>query len=413
MNTSTFLRALILAAAALCAILPAGTVPAEGFVQDRFAIGFWVDPPLDDLAEARYAEVADAHFTMVIGGFGGGNPADLVALCEKFDLRLLLAAHGADPATLPESPAIWGYAIRDEPGADEFPALAEQAAAIRRARPGKMVYINLFPDYATAEQLDTETYDEHVRRFIETVRPEVLSMDHYPLFHPNRDGRDDYCRNLETFRTHAMAAGIPFWNFFNTMPYGNHTDPTEGQLRWQIYTSLAYGARGVMYFCYYTPAGGEFPKGGAIIQRDGRRTRHYDEARRINAELKNLGPVLMNLTSTAVVRVNEEAGDVPADILAGQAITDLQRDKVDPPLDLLVGTFTHRDGRRAVLLNNYRFAFTAWPTVTFDAPPEAVAEVDKATGNEIPLIDDSPAMEGIQISLGAGDGRLFLLPAEE
>nr|HPK00738.1 hypothetical protein [Candidatus Hydrogenedentota bacterium] len=63
-----------------------------------------------------------------------------------------------------------------------------------------------------------------------------------------------------------------------------------------------------------------------------------------------------------------------------------------------------------VLLNNYRFAYTAWPTVAFDVPAEQVMEVDKRTGEVAPVIDDSPDMEGLQVSLGAGDGRLFLLP---
>ncbi|MBX3178937.1 MAG: beta-galactosidase [Candidatus Hydrogenedentes bacterium] len=380
------------------------------FVQEEFAIGLWVDPPLDERADERYRELAEAHFTLVIGGFGGPEAALQAALCEKYGLGLIASGRRGDPADLADGPAVWGYALRDEPHARDFPELRERADAVRAARPGKLPYINLFPNYADAEQLGTETYEEHVRLFIETVRPEVLSMDNYPLFHPGRDTRERYRENLEIFREQSQAAGIPFWNFFNTMPYGPHTDPTEGQLRWQIYTSLAYGARGVLYFCYYTPAGGEFPKGGAIIQRDGRRTRHYYEAQRINAELKRLGPVLMQLRSTADVRVDESAGDVPSEKLAGQPITDLTRDTEDPPLDLLVGAFAHDDGRRAVLLNNYHFAYTAWPTVAFDSPTEAIREVDKYSGELIPLIDDSPAMEGIQISLGAGDGRLFLMP---
>ena len=85
-------------------------------------------------------------------------------------------------------------------------------------------------------------------------------MDHYQRFSPEADGRDGYCQNLEVMREQSLAAGVPFWNFFNTMPYGSHTDPTEAQLRWQINASLAYGAKGVMYFCYWTPGGAEFPK---------------------------------------------------------------------------------------------------------------------------------------------------------
>lgn len=403
--------ALFLLSALLLCVLP--THAQERFQQDRFAIGLWVNPPVDDQAEARYQDVADANFNMVIGGFGGGEHDTLVELCERLDLRLIGYAGTADPATLPDSPAIWGYALRDEPGADDFPALRELADGVRKARPGKLPYINLFPNYAVPGQLDAPTYDEHVRKFMEIVQPEVLSMDHYPQFHPGnpgRDGRAGYCENLDTLRTHAMKAGVPFWNFFNIMPYGPQTDPTEAQVRWQIYTSIAYGAKGVMYFCYYTPQGAEFPKGGAIIHVDGRKSRHYGEAQRINAELKHLGPVLMQLTSEKIVHVDEAAGDVPTDKLAGLPITNLTRAPEDPKGDYLVGAFKHADGRRAVLLNNYHFAYTAWPTVTFDAPAESVIEVDKETGEQHPVIDDSPLMEGIQISLGAGDGRLFLLP---
>ena len=393
-------------------LLPSFTARAqERFVQDRFAIGLWVDPPLDDKAESRYQELADASFNMVIGGFGGGDQSKLIALCEKHDMKLIADGRGVDAATLPVSPAIWGYALRDEPGADEFPELRKKADAVRAVRPGKLPFINLFPDYAEASQLKTPTYEEHVRQFMEIVEPEVLSMDHYPQFHPGRDGRAAYCENIDILRTYSMKADVPFWNFFNIMPYGPQTDPTEGQVRWQIYTSLAYGAKGVMYFCYFTPQGGaEFPKGGAIIHADGRKSRHYGEAQRINAELEKLGPVIMQLTSEKVVHVDEAAGDAPTEILAGLPITNLARAKEDPKGDYLVGAFKHADGRRAVLLNNYHFAYTAWPTVTFDAPLESVIEVDKYTGEQHPVIDDSPLMDGLQVSLGAGDGRLFLLP---
>ena len=63
-----------------------------------------------------------------------------------------------------------------------------------------------------------------------------------------------------------------------------------------------------------------------------------------------------------------------------------------------------------MLLNNYRFAYTAWPTVEFDVPSDQAIEVDPWTGEERPVIDDSPGMDGLQISLLDGGGRLFLLP---
>ena len=82
------------------------------------------------------------------------------------------------------------------------------------------------------------------------------------------------------------------------------------------------------------------------------------------------------------------------------------------PPDFLIGTFKHADGRRAVMINNYHFAYTSWPTVEFDVPADKVVEVCQETGKEIPLLDDSPAMEGMQLSIDAGKGRLFLLPPQ-
>ncbi len=158
----------------------------------------------------------------------------------------------------------------------------------------------------------------------------------------------------------------------------------------------------MLYFCYWTPRGGEFPKGGAIITAEGRKTRHYEQARRVNRAIKNLGPTLMKLTSTGVYRVKPD--DDPIKLLKNTPITNLTRG------DYLVGVFKHTDGRRALLLNNYSFAYTAWPTLAFSVPTERVRELCKETGKEIPILDDSPAMEGLQISLDSGEGRLFLLP---
>ena len=62
------------------------------FIQDRFAIGFWVDPPADEKMDERYAEIAAANFTLVLGGFGARTPEAVqrqLALCEKHDPRLL------------------------------------------------------------------------------------------------------------------------------------------------------------------------------------------------------------------------------------------------------------------------------------------------------------------------------------
>jgi hypothetical protein len=390
--------------------LDSPTWAGDRFVQDRFVISFWVDPPFDANAEQRYREIAEAHFTMVLGGFGTKPEVipQLLALCEKYNLKALVPALDKAPENLPDGPACWGYGLQDEPSTRAFPDLKKRVDEIRKVHPEKLSYINLFPNYVSKEGMAADSYEEYVSRFIKEVGVDVLSMDYYPQFRSDADGRDGYCGNLEVMRKYSQEADIPFWNFFNSMPFGTQTDPTEAQLRWQIYSSLAYGAKGVLYFCYYTPVSPEFPKGGAIIARNDKPTRHYDQAKRINFELKNLGDTLMKLTSTSVLRVKPD--DNVKEVLAGSPIRNLSGADTDPKPDYLVGVFRHQDGRRAVLLNNYHFAYTAWPTVEFDAEVEKVLEVSKVDGQPHPVADDSPEIEGIQISLDAGEGRLFLLP---
>jgi hypothetical protein len=385
----------------------------QRFVQDRFAIGFWWPPHTSENLEDRYREIADAHFSVVIGT-AGTTAEEQLKLCEKFGLRAIVRSD-VTADKLPESPACWGYILADEPGAAAFPQLAKRAEEIRQKRPGRFGYVNLFPNYASAGQLGTSTYDDHVAKFVEIVKPEVLSMDHYPAIRPERDTREAYCANLETMRKHSLKAGVPFWNYFYAMPFNDRLDPTEAQIRWQINASLAYGGKGVLYFCYWTPGKGakgtgEFPKGGAIITAEGLKTRHYEEARRINAELENWGPTLMQLTNIGVYRVN--TGKEPGMSLTDAPVKNLQRVGSDPHADFIIGAFLHRDGRRAVLMVNHSYSFTAWPTAEFEAAPEAMTEVDKATGREVSVVDDSPEMKGLQLSFGASEARLFLLPAK-
>jgi len=110
----------------------------------------------------------------------------------------------------------------------------------------------------------------------------------------------------------------------------------------------------------------------------------------------------MSLSSIGIYRVTPDKN--PDDVLKDTPIRSLTKG------NYLVGLFKHADGRWAVLLNNYSLAYTAWPTLEFSVPVEEVREVCKKTGKEIPVVDDSPAMEGLQVSLDSGEGRLFLLP---
>ena len=96
----------------------------------------------------------------------------------------------------------------------------------------------------------------------------------------------------------------------------------------------------------------------------------------------------------------------------------------------LVGAFSLPDGRTAALLQNQDDRLTSWPTVTFASTAATAAaattakstaklssggegagvlEVSPTSGQEGPLLDDSPAMIGLQVRIESGGARLFIL----
>ncbi len=206
--------------------------------QTQFAIGYWVEPPFDKDAYRRYKEVADCGINLVLSGFGGAPKDKFLPILQRFGLDAILMHPSGDPDTWPADKRIIGYGLVDEPSAARFNELRDLANRVRVAHPGRIPFVNLFPNYATPTQLGSPDYTTHVADFIRVYQPDVLCMDNYPIFKPERDTRELYISNLEIFRKQSIAAGIPFWNFFNIMPYGPHTDPTEAQVRWQVNASL-------------------------------------------------------------------------------------------------------------------------------------------------------------------------------
>ena len=397
--------------------LSATTACGQGFHQTEFVISFWVDPKMDEQADLRYKEIADANFSLVMGGFGASTPEQIrrqIALCEKYGMKVIVDSHAFPLDQLPAHAACLGYRLRDEPGANEFQSLCEEAAVIRKARPGKLVFINLFPIYASpAKDLQSKDYGDYVSQYMRIVQPELLCTDYYPNFRSDDKGdpRSGYRQNLAVLKNAAEKDGLPFWIYFDAMAFGSYGDPSEAQLRWQAYTAVAYGVKGVLYFCYQSPWWGDdlfFAKDGALIDRNGRKTRHYEQAKRINGELKTLGPTLMKLSPVRTLHL-EGARSYDAQALAGSPLATISAPlKDDPALNLELGVLKHADGRNSLILVNNDFTYTAWATVLFSVPQEKVVEIDKQTGKEIPVYDESPKIPGLQLSFDCAEGRVFL-----
>lgn len=326
-------RTWIPVAFSLAGILFGTPSPAIGQAKPRkkLPIMAWHGPGIDLLSAEMMKKIADAGFTINMS-FLGNREANLRALNMAQAAGLSLLVHDArisklvEDATLPldalelvvadykDHPAFFGYYVLDEPNAAKFGRLAEIVRYLEVKDPAHPAYVNLFPTYANAAQLGAETYEEHVAAFLKTVRPPFLSYDHYPV--TSNGLRADYYRNLEVIRAQAAAHGIPFWAFTLSVGHAVYPTPAEGHIRLQLFSDIAYGAKGLEYFTFATPLGTDYDWKPALIDPQGTETPTFALARTINREIQNLGPLILRWTSEAVFHSEpfpEGTSPLPAD----------------------------------------------------------------------------------------------------
>ena len=162
-----------------------------------------------------------------------------------------------------------------------------------------MAYINLFPTYANNEQLGTKgdkitAYQDHLRQYVEVVRPSLLSYDHYQF--SKQGDNPDYFLNLMMIRRTALDARVPFLNIVQACTWTpSMRVPSPDEVRFLIYTTLAYGGQGISYYVYCFPG-----HTGGIALSDGTPTPLYHALTSLNREFVAVAKELQPLRSMAV-----------------------------------------------------------------------------------------------------------------
>lgn len=363
-------------------------------VEEFFPIGFWWPPPPQETTDERYREIAECNFTLVLSGNGGYDYETNVKrldCCQKNGLKFTSLderIHAQKATDTPEwdktvddvvnayknHPALWGYMLMDEPNASMFPHLAYLVRKIKEKDPAHISYINLLPTYANpvqlgaatvdeetiTQQLGSATYEGHVESFMSTVKPEILSYDNYCLLSDGSD-RPDFYENIDIIRNSALKYNIPFWGFALVIPHMAYRNPTEGEIYWQIYSLLAYGAKGILYFTYWTPNpktdGDYWMSPYAIIDPDGKRTEHYEQVKKLNAGIKVMGPILLKLNSESVYHT----GDIPIGCEKFKSNDLFKRIKRAP---LVVGVFSDKEGNKYSMLVNKDYKKSCMANIT-------------------------------------------------
>jgi len=416
-------------------LLSHGIIAATpGWVQKEFILMPWSAPPSSD--KNLNALASEGYNLIMLNCYKKDfAPAAALDKLQKYGLKALIV-HPLllDSTVLKEPaktaaliklinqvkthPAFVGYFLSDEPRAGAFPALQQLSDFIRAHDRTHLVYINLLPIYATKDQLEVFmnspqpkiipndftsvrpvlerilNYQEHLRLYVKTIRPELLSYDHYHFW---ADGLDQqfYFLNLDLIRTSALNAGIPFLNIVQASQYEQYWRPlTASELRWLAYTTMAYGGRGICWFHYW---GSQKWPG---LYCDDRKTPQADYVAAINHDVAILGPELMQLTSTGVyhsvslplgTQGMENSPVVAAPVHLG---------------DYIVGMFKDRKGNDAFMVVNRDYKKETVAKVTINLGPGKLLEFSLAEKKwrEVKSIQKGAEL---RLALPPGSGKLF------
>jgi len=196
-------------------------------------------------------------------------------------------------------PALYSYFITDEPNATNFPALGKLVSYLREKDPAHLAYINLFPTYASNDQLGNSgekvaAYQEHLRQYLEIVKPSLISYDHYQF--TTKGDSPDYFLNLALIRQACLDMGLPFLNIVQAATWtASMRVPNSYEMRFLVYTTLAYGAQGISYYVYCCAG-----HTGGIANADGSPTPLYEALRTLNHDFVGIARELQPLKNVGV-----------------------------------------------------------------------------------------------------------------
>ena len=293
----------------------------------------------------------------------------------EIDAKIKKLAHAGG-----SNPAFKGIFIVDEPHVREFAGLAKAVAAVKKYAPGKLAYINLFPDYATlgapdTSQLGTQSYTEYLERFVNEVHPQVLSYDNYMVQSSNdlkdRGAATSYYHNLLEVRRIGQKYHLPFMNIVSSNQIRQHTPiPSPENLLFQAYTTLAAGYRGVTWYTFYCRGYHYAP-----IDNDGNKTLTFEYLKEVNRQVAALAPILCHLESTGVFFTNPTPADgLP--VLPGKLIQ-----SISSATPVMLGEFKGNKGDVYAMVVNLSLESTTQLRIsaTGEKKVSLISAVDRST----------------------------------
>lgn len=333
---------------------------------------------------------------------------------------------------------VYGWYIWDEPGKnrklcspfnlipnDDFEDINRMVKQIRINSDfnSKLDFINLFPTY-WSETKSFYDYENYLNAFYNSqeYKPRVLCFDHYPFLKEERGGfRKDYFANLEIIKTKANEWQIPFWMIVLTSGHDDYKNPTFEEIRFQVFSALAYGAKGIGYYLY-SRSFEQIGYSSWILQDyvdddtvvDSLHGPLYLPVKNLNKQIQYIGKFLNNSNSLGIVHLNDfPNGQTNIKIGLNDSLKNLfyidsvyYPDNFNSSQDLLIGFFNDKDNhlnKQFLVVNkNFNKQLRAYIALSKNL---SFKMLNKTNG----ILNELGKRKKIEIFLEPGDAELFIL----
>jgi hypothetical protein len=278
-----------------------------------FPIAVWLQDPKN--AE-RYKE---AGINTYVGLWRGPAEAQLAAL-QKAGMRVICSQNELSLANK-DNPIIVGWMHGDEPdnaqslgrgqgyGPPILPAtIFQRYEKMRAADPTRPILLNLGQGVAWDNYIGRGVRRNHPEDYPEYLKGcDIASFDIYPAVHSDKAiaGKLEFVpRGVERLIQWTGGKKV-VWNCIECTRISNvETKPTPAQVRTEVWMSLIYGSRGLIYFVHqFQPVFRE-----AALLDD---AEMLAAVKTLNRQIQTLAPVLAMPTITNAVAIISSDNDVP------------------------------------------------------------------------------------------------------
>ena len=249
----------------VCCFLALDICLADEWWKDNFIIGAHWGPPLhhkynnvDSPLVRNFTLLKDGGFNFIVGqmnphnsqaeSYLDNNLSDLITECHLNELYFLVEKKETD--------TIYGVDFKDEPKIEEAEGLLRKVDTLIQRNPERLGFINLYPSYWKGFNSfnDFKIYvDSFLCNTITSLQ--VACFDNYnphSQFSTHAPAQNrNYYSNLAYMK--QAAGSRPLWAYLRSSEKfleEKDDDWQDAYIRLGAFAPLAFGAKGILYFCY-------------------------------------------------------------------------------------------------------------------------------------------------------------------